>query len=173
MTLAYSEHLFAQAVQILPVYALTGNIVLCYNLLFLSTFVLSGLGTFLFVREVTGSRAAAFFAGVVYAFAPYRVPQFAHLQVLSSQWMPFALFGLRRYFERCQSGERRAPTFVPLAGAVAALIAQNLSNGYYLLFFSPFRRRLRALRDRARDGCGATPDRLDRQSRAPRVLSRP
>ena len=44
LTLAYSEHLFAQAVQILPVYAITRNIILCYNLLFLSTFVLSGLG---------------------------------------------------------------------------------------------------------------------------------
>ena len=44
LTLAYSEHLFAQALQILPVYALTGNIILAYNLLFLSTFALSGLG---------------------------------------------------------------------------------------------------------------------------------
>ena len=57
LTLAYSEHLFAQAVQILPVYALTGNIILCYNLLFLSTFVLSGLGMFLFVRESPAARA--------------------------------------------------------------------------------------------------------------------
>ena len=85
--------------QILPVYALTGNIILCYNLLFLSTFVLSGLGMFLFVREVTGSARAGFVAGLIYAFAPFRVPQFAHLQVMSSQWMPFVLYGLRRYFD--------------------------------------------------------------------------
>ena len=58
LTLAYSEHLFAQAVQILPIYAITHNLILCYNLLFLSTFVLSGLGMFLFVREVTGSARA-------------------------------------------------------------------------------------------------------------------
>ena len=36
--LAYSEHLLAQAVQVLPVWALTNNPVLCYNLLFVSTF---------------------------------------------------------------------------------------------------------------------------------------
>ena len=130
LTLAYSEHLFAQAVQILPVYALTGNIILSYNLLFLSTFVLSGLGMFLFVREITGSARAGFVAGLMYAFAPYRVPQFSHLQVISSQWMPFVLYGLRRYFVT-----RR---MTPLAGAGAALIAQNLSNGYFLLFFAPF-----------------------------------
>jgi hypothetical protein len=130
LTLAYSEHLVAQAVQIFPVYVLTGNIILCYNLLFLSTFVLSGLGMFLFVREITGSGRAGLVAGLVYAFAPYRVPQFSHLQVISSQWMPFVLYGLRRYFVT-----RR---LAPLAGAGAALITQNLSNGYFLLFFAPF-----------------------------------
>jgi hypothetical protein len=130
LTLAYSEHLVAQAVQILPVYALTGNIILSYNLLFLSTFVLSGLGMYLFVREITGSARAGLVAGLIYAFAPYRVPQFSHLQVISSQWMPFVLYGLRRYFET-----RRTR---PLIGAGAALVAQNLSNGYFLLFFAPF-----------------------------------
>ena len=130
LTLAYSEHLFAQAVQILPVYAVTGNIILSYNVIFLSTFVLSGLGMYLFVREVTGSRRAGFAAGLIYAFAPYRVPQFSHLQVISSHWMPFVLYGLRRYFEG-----RRARALV---GAGAALVAQNLSNGHFLLFFAPF-----------------------------------
>jgi hypothetical protein len=129
LTLAYSEHLIGQAIQIVPVYALTGNIILSYNLLFLSTFVLSGLGTYLFVREVTGSAPAGFVAGLIYAFAPYRVPQFAHLQVLSSQWMPLALYGLRRYFDTMH--------IRPLIGAGAALVVQNLSNGYFMLFFSP------------------------------------
>jgi len=133
LTLAYSEHLVAQAVQILPVYALTGNIILSYNLLFLSTFVLSGLGMYLFVREITGSSRAAFAAGLIYAFAPYRLPQFAHLQVLSSQWMPFTLYFLRRYFDVHTTSRG----IWCLVGAAAALVAQNLSNGYFLMFFSP------------------------------------
>jgi hypothetical protein len=130
LTLAYSEHFFAQSVQMLPVYAATGNAILGYNLLYLSTFVLSGTGAFLFVRELTGSRTAAFTAGLLFAFAPYRIPQSSHLQVLSAQWMPFALYGFRRYFE---TGRRWA-----LAGAAAALVVENLSCGYYLLYFSPF-----------------------------------
>jgi hypothetical protein len=47
LTLAYSEHLFPQALQAMPIYALTGNLILGYNLVFLSTFVLSGLGAYL------------------------------------------------------------------------------------------------------------------------------
>jgi hypothetical protein len=130
LALAYSEHLFAQTVQILPVFAVTRNLILCYNLIFLSTFVLSALGMYLLVREITGDARAAFVAGLFYGFAPYRVPQFAHVQVMSSQWMPFVLYALRRHFD-----SRR---LLPLAGATIALIAQNLSNGYFLVYFSPF-----------------------------------
>jgi hypothetical protein len=129
LALAYSEHLTAQALQILPVYALTRNTLLCYNLVFLASFILSGLGMFLLARALTGSRLAAFVAGLAFAFAPYRFSAIPHLQVLSSCWMPFVLFGFRRYFDT----RRRAP----LAGAAVAWILQNLSCGYYLLFFAP------------------------------------
>src|SRR5262249_57253142 len=54
LALAYSEHFLPQALQALPIYAATGNPILCYNLLFLSTFVLCALGMFLFARELTG-----------------------------------------------------------------------------------------------------------------------
>jgi hypothetical protein len=127
--LAYSEHLVAQAVQVLPVWVATENPVLCYNLLFLSTFVLSGLGMYLLVRELTGDARVAIVAGLFYACAPYRIGQYSHLQVLSSQWMPLALFAARRYFTT-----RRARW---LTGAAAALGAQNLSCGYFLVFFVP------------------------------------
>ena len=130
LTLAYSEHLVAQAIQIAPLYLLTANPILCYNLLFLSTFALSGLGMYLLVRELTGNSWAAFAGGLLFAFAPYRLTHASHLQVLSSQWMPFVLYGLLRYFQT-----RRVP---PLAGAALALVAQTLSSGYYLLFFGPF-----------------------------------
>jgi hypothetical protein len=138
LTLAYSEHFIAQAIQILPVWALTGNPILCYNLLYLSTFVLSGLGTYLFVREISGNPRAAFVAGVIFAFAPYRFPQSSHLQVLSSQWMPFALYGFRRFFDSIDAQAARGGRWRPLLGAAAALIAQNLSCTYYLMFFAPF-----------------------------------
>ena len=158
LALAYSEHLLALAVPILPVYAATRNLILCYNLLFLSTFVLSGLGMYLLVRDLTRSSGAAFVAGLIYAFAPYRLGQFSHLQVLSSQWMPFALFALRRFFEnQSQSlppatralrpaqgtpgssrGSRLPAGSLALAGASAALVAQNLSCGYFVFFFFPF-----------------------------------
>ncbi len=130
LALALSEHLFGQVLQILPIYWLTGNIILCYNLLFISTFALSAFGTYLLVRDLTGDKRAAFVAGLVYGFLPYRIASVPHLQVMSSQWMPFALYGLNRF---TATGSIRA-----LVGGTAALVMQNWSCGYYLLYFAPF-----------------------------------
>ena len=132
LALALSEHLFGQTLQILPVYWLTGNIILCYNLLFISTFALSAFGTYLLVRDLTGDKRAAFIAGLVYGFLPYRIASVPHLQVMSSQWMPFALYGLNRFVD---DADRRAGALV---GGTAALVMQNWSCGYYLLYFAPF-----------------------------------
>ena len=130
LSLALSEHLFGQVLQILPVYWLTGNIILSYNLLFISSFALSAFGTYLLVRDLTGDRRAAFIAGLVYGFLPYRIASVPHLQVMSSQWMPFALYGINRFVT---TGSTRA-----LVGGTAALVMQNWSCGYYLLYFAPF-----------------------------------
>jgi hypothetical protein len=129
LALAYSEHLAPQAASVLPVYWVSGNPILCYNLVWLATFVLSGLGMFLLARDLTGDPSVSVVAGLAYAFAPYRIASVPHLQVLSSAWMPFVLLGFRRYFA--------TRSVRPLAIAAAAWLLQNLSCGYYLLFFTP------------------------------------
>jgi len=129
-SLALSEHMFAQALQIAPVQALTGNLILGYNLLFLSTFVISAIGAYLLGRDLTGDWRAGLIAGLVFGFLPYRVSQIPHLQVMSSQWMPLALWGIHRYIWH---GSLRA-----LAGGTVALVFQNWSCGYYVLYFAPF-----------------------------------
>src|ERR1051326_3929434 len=140
LSLAYSEHFLPLAVAILPVYAVARNPVLCYNLVFLSTFILSGAGMFLLVRELTGSRPAGLLAGLAFMCAPYRFANLPHLQVLSSAWMPFVILGFRRYFatREARGGPAGARdglhpdrrNRMALAGAGAAWGMQNLSCGY-------------------------------------------
>jgi hypothetical protein len=134
LALSFSEHLFGQVLQILPVYHLTGNLILSYNLLFVSSFVLSGLAMYLLVRELLGHgpgmTAAALVAGLIYAFVPFRIAQVAHIQSLSSQWMPLALYGFVRFI--------RTDRLRSLVGGTAALLMQNWSCGYYLVYFAPF-----------------------------------
>ena len=130
-TLALSEHFIAQTVVILPVYWLTENLILCYNLVFLAALVLTAFGTTLLVRELTGSLLAGILGGVVASFNEYRlVAEVAHLQTLSIAAFPFALLGVHKFLV---TGERKK-----LVGAAFAWLALNLSSVYYLAYCSPF-----------------------------------
>jgi hypothetical protein len=130
-TLAFAEHLVGETFQVLPIYWLTGNLLLCYNVAFLLTFVLGAFGMYLLMADLTGSAAAAVAAGVFFAFTQYRlVYEVSHLQTLSNHWLPLALFGLHRFIA---THSRRA-----LAGGAAALVLLNLSAGFHMLFDGPF-----------------------------------
>jgi hypothetical protein len=67
-------------------------------------------------------------AGTAFAFCPYRAAQVSHLQVLMAGWMPIGLWALHRYFAQPQ------PAALAIFGG--AFLAQGLSNGYYLFFFT-------------------------------------
>ena len=103
-TLAYSENLFGVAFLVAPVYWISGNPVLTYNVAFLFAFTLAGTGMYVLVRRLTGSRVAAAVAGAYYAFCPYRTAQaqLAHIQMLATGWLPIALWALHEYLSfRC------------------------------------------------------------------------
>ncbi|HUP41560.1 MAG TPA: discoidin domain-containing protein, partial [Vicinamibacterales bacterium] len=78
--------------------------------------------------EITRRRDAAFIAGVLFMFAPYRMSHVPHLQVLAAFGMPIALLALHRYL--------RDPRARWLMVFALAWLWQGLANGYYLLFFS-------------------------------------
>jgi hypothetical protein len=129
-TLAFSENLFGVAFLVAPVYWISGNPVLTYNIAFLFAFTLAGTGTYVLVRELTSSRVAAAIAGVYYAFCPYRMAQaqLSHIQMLATGWLPLALWALHRYFE-CYRRKW-------LAVLVAASCLQALSNTYLAYFMA-------------------------------------
>jgi len=124
--LALSEHLAGLGLFSTPIQLLGGTPLLAYNVCLLLSYALSGWFTYLLVLRLTRSAPAAIVAGVAFATAPYRAGQLAHLQVLTSQWMPAMLLALHAY-----AGTRRARW---LALFAIAWLLQASSNGYYLLF---------------------------------------
>src|SRR5919109_1119576 len=126
--LTFSEHLLGLWPLSTPLYWLTGSALTAYNLTVLATFPLCGLAMFVLVRRLTGSAAAAFVAGLVFAFTPYRIPHLAHVQVLAAFWMPVAILALHEYLE---SGRK---TWLVLFSVTWML--QGAANGYYFVFFS-------------------------------------
>jgi len=70
--------------------------VAAYNVTFLLTFIIGGYATYTLISYLTRSHAAAFVAGLVFAFSPYHLSQFNHPNLISVQWLPFVLLFLIR-----------------------------------------------------------------------------
>jgi hypothetical protein len=106
----------------------THNPVAAYNVAFVLSFPLCGLAAYGLAWELTHRRDAALLAGLAFAFAPYRMGQLSHLQVLSYYWAPIALIGLHRYL--------RARDWRWLILFGSAWLMQALTNGYALFHLS-------------------------------------
>lgn len=129
-TLAYSETLLAPGLVAAPLRWAGAGSLLVYNIVFLSGFILSGAGVALLVRSLTGSAAAGVLGGIVFAFLPYRIDHFPHLQLQQTQCLPFVFWSFHRVLKwaRLRDGL--------LFGAFTA--GQILSCMYYGLFLIPY-----------------------------------
>jgi hypothetical protein len=87
-TLAGSEHLLGVALQTLPFRLFSDSAVMLHQTALILSFLLLALSTFALVRWMTGSTWAAFMAGAVAPFMPWRYSELGHLQLLSVQWLP-------------------------------------------------------------------------------------
>lgn len=131
--LALNELLVAQGILAAPIIWLTGNMLLAWNLLAFSSYMLSGMSAWLLVRKATGSSLAGLAAGVIYAFSPWHYGQFGHLGIKAIHWMVFGLYFLVLFMEHSSKSvrllDRRGLLYLGLFAFFAAL--QPLSSGYY------------------------------------------
>jgi hypothetical protein len=129
-TLAYSETLLLPAAIVAPLHWIGVGPILVYNLVFLSGFAISGAGMALLVRSLTGGGAAGILAGIVFAFLPFRIDHYPHMQLQQTQCLPFAMWAFHRLLRmgRVRDGA--------LFGAFVA--GQILSCMYYGLLLIPY-----------------------------------
>ena len=128
--LAFSDAMIVPSLMVAPLVWSGVHQVIAYNVLFLSAFILSGIGTFVLVRSLTRHAGAALVAGLVFAFLPYRFLHYGHVELQVAQWMPLCLWMLHR---TAAHGRMRDGL---LMGAFFAL--QTLSSFYYGIFFATY-----------------------------------
>jgi len=129
-TLAYSEHLFTQSLVALPVWLISRNPVLSYNIVFLLAFLTSGWGMYRLARKLVQNELAAFVAGMIFAFSPFMFAHLSHVQVISAAGIPLAFLCLHRFFETGRTRDMLCFT--------GCYVFQFLANGYYGLYLSLF-----------------------------------
>jgi hypothetical protein len=122
--LAFSDHLLGPALAI----SCFKNAIAGYNVLFFSSFVLTGLATWwMLADDPAGLRSfpAALLGGAMYAFSPYRMSQVNHLAILVAQWLPLTLWSFDRLL--AERTGRRAALFLLFYGL-------NLTVGCYFAY---------------------------------------
>jgi hypothetical protein len=124
---SYSDHLLLQSLVLWPLFALTGDIVLCYNLLFAGSLVAAALAMHVLARTAVGREWAAYVAGFIFGFAPYHFTHLGHLQLQALYWLPLALLFLHRLFSDDRGHAWGADTVA--LGVVMGL--QTVSSVYY------------------------------------------
>jgi hypothetical protein len=110
------------------------NIVTIYNLLILSTFILSGYFMYLLVRYLTKNNLISLTTGFAYAFSPYHISKaIGYLNLSSIQWIPlFFLFFIRIFEEK---NKKKKLKFSILAALSILMIV--LSSDQLFFFIIP------------------------------------
>ncbi len=130
--LAYTDLLLPSALLTSPLYFLTNNPLLSFNVVLLLTYVLSGYATFLLVRRLLAGRSyavpAALFAGAIYTLSPYRYGHITQLNSMTTYFLPLILLFMHRYLE---DGRRPKDLFV-----VGLFFCLNALSGLYYGVFA-------------------------------------
>ena len=101
LSLAFSEPMLVPASPpSRPVYAVSRNPILAYNVTVVLFQALAGWAGYYAARQLTGSAAAGWIGGIAFALSPIRTGyyHFAHMQL--SFAMPLALLAFARFLER-------------------------------------------------------------------------
>lgn len=106
-TLAFSEHSYGISVLFFPLYALGARPLTVHAVAMFFGFATCGYGAFRLARTLTGSNGAAWTAGIIFAFVPFRFGMMSHLAYLFSMWIPL-LFEALVLFARERSKKRAA-----------------------------------------------------------------
>ena len=96
-SLAFTDHFLGTLPLFAPVYLATGNVVAGYNAVVLLSGALAAFGAAALAWWWTRRWAPAIVAGTLFGFAPLRLSQASHLQLLTFFWAPGALLFLDRF----------------------------------------------------------------------------
>ena len=128
-TLANSDGMPLAGVIAAPLVWLGVPIAAVYNVWLIASFILCGVAMYALVRALVGQAVPAAFSGVAFAFYPFRLEHYPHLELLFAFWMPLAVWALHRTLTTSPSWRTGALLGVTIG-------AQYLMSMYFGIFLA-------------------------------------
>jgi len=146
-TLALSDTLAIQTLLAAPIIWLTNNPVFAVNLYTLLTFPVAGLGMYLLVKSLVKHELGSVLIGAMFAFSYPRFGQISHLPALSSQWLPYYIYGLYWFLREGKARNLAVAliSFLLLLGSTvylgvfAVVVAIIIVSAFYASLWSRFK----------------------------------
>ena len=137
-TLAYTDSVLLQGLAGAPfIWAGVSNVAV-YNALLLLSIALSGWAMWRYALHLTGDPVAAFLAGIIFAFVPYRFDHFHHLELQATVFLPLTLL----YFDRVLESRSRRDAWLTMAcftGQIYSCIYYSIFLATALIFIAAYR----------------------------------
>jgi hypothetical protein len=109
------------------------GVVFAYNIVFLLSFVLSGLGMMLLAKYITRNSYAAFFAGIVFTFSSFHIAQaYAHIHFINIMFVPLFMYFL---LKSVREGRRSDVLGMAASFAFSALVGSTEQTLMLALLF--------------------------------------
>jgi hypothetical protein len=124
--LAYSENMIGIALAVLPLHVFGASALTKYNVALLLGYAFSAWAGFLLARLVTRNNLAAFVAGLLYGFVPYKLEHLAHIQIIWSAWPALTFAAIVAY--------RRTASWRNVALLASTFVFAAITNIYFFLF---------------------------------------
>ncbi len=116
-----------QALLFLPLSFVLNNDALCYNIVWTTGLLLTGLGTTLLAWQLLRDRLCAGFAGLLAMLsAPVMIHASAHLELIYVGWFPIFLVCWMRFVD--------APSPRRLVASAASYVLVSMCAAYYMIF---------------------------------------
>src|SRR5882672_11476395 len=121
--LAYGEHLFGISLFTLPLYAVTRNPVLAYNIVWLLAYALTAAAVHGLAWRYTRDHLASMTAALAFTFCFFRMHHgHGHLNLIWCFWIPLSFIAIERWVER--------PTWTRIGMLTAVIVLQALAAWY-------------------------------------------
>lgn len=126
-TMLYSETQLSAGVLTLPLHFINDNPIFAFNVWTVVSTFLCGFFMYLFAKYLSkGRELASTVAGLIFAFAPFRMAAIFHLQNWSIFYLPLVFLLIFKYFDTRKKGY--------LVGIFAALALQFYASWYNMVF---------------------------------------
>lgn len=129
LTALFTDILLPQSVMYLPIFSLSKNPILSLNLVFIITFILNFISSFLFWKQLFKKEIVAFLGSLFLIFSPFFHMELSHFQMMS--YWPF-LFTFYFIFKNRTKNKKKYLIIIGLFLSIQFLTSVYLS--VYLIF---------------------------------------